>query len=200
MSSLDNITEFLDVDLEGIRLRNGKKRPSKNKYYFLRDTGYIVSLGGDRWTILDNSNLSRELLTNHTWYCRNGYAASMIPDDEGERVTIQIHRLVSECDDDLMVDHINRCKFDNRSGNLRNVSARMNNRNRSKQSNNVSGKQGVCRTIHLGKPVYRGQISGNNGKQIKKQFSITKLGETEAKRQAIEWRRAMELRLGYIGE
>jgi hypothetical protein len=99
-----------------------------------------------------------------------------------------------------MVDHINRCPFDNRSANLRNVSAKTNNRNKTKSSNNQSGKQGVYRTIHLGKPVYRGQIAGHNGKQITKQFSITKLGETEAKRQAIEWRRAMELRLGYLGE
>jgi hypothetical protein len=197
MCSLDNITEFLDVDLEGIRLRNGKKRPSKNKYYFLRDTGYIVCLGGDRWMILDNSDKTRELLTNHTWGCNSGYAESTVQKGSPR---IRIHRLVSECPDGLMTDHRNRLPYDNRLANLRNVTARTNQRNRTKRTDNTSGKQGISRRIINRTPYFEASVINDNGKRIYKYFSVIKLGEADAKRQAIAQRVAWEQQFNYIGE
>ena len=44
------------------------------------------------------------------------------------------------------------------------------------------------------------QSNDDNGKRLEKKFSIQKLGETEAKRQAIEHRKQLEIQLGYIGD
>ena len=44
------------------------------------------------------------------------------------------------------------------------------------------------------------RIYDNNGKRLEKKFSIQKLGETEAKRQAIEHRKQLEIQYGYIGD
>jgi hypothetical protein len=40
----------------------------------------------------------------------------------------------------------------------------------------------------------------NNNKNIQKCFSIAKLGDDEAKRQAIEHRKNLEIKYGYIGD
>jgi hypothetical protein len=48
---------------------------------------------------------TRELLTNHTWYCNKGYAMT-----HNERKNASMHRLLMHIDNSpLFVDHINRC-------------------------------------------------------------------------------------------
>ena len=73
--------------------------------------------------------------------------------------------------------------------------------NKTKYSNNTSGKQGICRYTHKsGMQYWKVQIKDNNGKMKAKLFSIKKLGDTEAKRQAIAHRIAWEQQYGYIGD
>jgi hypothetical protein len=100
----------------------------------------------------------------------------------------------------MVVDHINRHKYDNRTSNLRETTHAENSRNTTKNSNNTSGKNGVGKT-KIGKNNYwRAQICDNNGDRESKKFNIYKLGDAEAKRQAIAWRIQKEQLYGYIGE
>lgn len=56
---------------------------------------------------------------------------------------IKFHRLVTGCSDDMVIDHINHNKADNRKFNLRACSQHENNMNRSIVPNNTSGVTGV---------------------------------------------------------
>jgi len=60
--------------------------------------------------------------------------------------SFRMHRIINECPTDKMVDHINGNTLDNRKANLRNVTGKENQQNRSKgaQRNSKSGIRGVC--------------------------------------------------------
>jgi hypothetical protein len=119
----------------------------------------------------------------------------------------KVHRLVAfafcdkpdGCD---FVDHIDRNPQNNDRRNLRWTTLQDNQHNRKKSSNNTSGKQGVNRYTDKKKDLHywRVQIADNNSKVISKVFSIKKLGDAEAKRQAIECRKQLEVQYGYIGD
>lgn len=69
----------------------------------------------------------------------------------------------------LFIDHLNHNRDDNKVGNLRLVSLQENQKNRSKQSNNMSGVNGVCwdsqtnkwivRIKNIGKTYHLGRFS-----------------------------------------
>ena len=75
-----------------------------------------------------------------------------------------------------------------------------NNKNKSKQSNNTSGKNGISKNKKGKYSYWIASINYNNGNQIQKYFSIKKLGDASAKRQAIAWRVQKEQLYGYKGE
>ena len=200
MTSLQNIEEFLEIDLTQKQLRLGKKNPLKNRYYWFTKQYYIVQLSGnDNWCIMSSNQTTRDLLTEHVWRCGSGYAITDVRDEDGNKTTQKFHRLAIDCADDMVVDHINRHRYDNRTDNLREVTSGENMKNITKRSDHTSGKNGIRNTT-MGKNNYwRAQIS-DNGNRKHKCFSINKLGEAEAKRLAIEWRQQHEVLLGYIGE
>ena len=168
MTTLNNIEEFLEIDLTNKQLRDGKKRHNKNKYYWYSKQYYIVQLSADKWTIMSSNQTTRDLLTDHVWYCANGYALTNVYDEDGKKTSQQFHRLAIECDDDMVVDHINRLKYDNRTTNLRETTSAENMKNRTKQPNNTSGKNGISKD-KVGKYTYwRASINDNNGNQIQK--------------------------------
>ena len=139
MTSLNNIEEFLNIEIGDKKLRNGKKKQNKNRYYWFKDKYYIVSLPNDKWIIMSTGERTRELLTNYVWHCNNhGYAQTHI-----DNIMPKMHRMLMNPNDDTIIDHINRNRFDNRLENLRIVTRRKNNRNRTKQCNNISGFAGV---------------------------------------------------------
>ena len=57
--------------------------------------------------------------------------------------TIRFHRLIMDCPEDRVVDHINRVKHDNRKSNLRICTQAENSKNLSISKNNTSGITGV---------------------------------------------------------
>lgn len=104
------------------------------------------------------------------------------------------------------IDHINGKKGDNRIVNLRKASHKENHRNKPITSNNSSGITGVTRekrVVRDGVKIYvyyywRAHWYNENGKQLRKDFSIHKLGETEAKSMAITYRTEQLLLLNRV--
>ena len=67
MPSLEEIKTYLNIDLINKRLRDGKKHPSKNRFYYYHNDYYIVELSQNMWTILEDCRITRHLLENHVW-------------------------------------------------------------------------------------------------------------------------------------
>ena len=198
MTDLEKIEQFLDIDTDDKRLRNGKKKNNKNQYFYYKDQFYIVKLTQEKWMVCSDDDTTRKLLRNHTWYAHsNGYAVTDTKRN-GIRATKLFHRLVIEAQDKS--DHINRNTFDNRATNLRDVTSRQNMRNKTKHKNNTSGKQGIYRYVTRGYNYWMAYIYDNEGNRIYKSFSIKQYGEEEAKQKAIEQRLAWEQLYGYIGD
>ena len=77
--------------------------------------------------------------------------------------TVIAHRLITNCPKGFQVDHINGCRLDNRKENLRVVTSKQNNMNRSMRKDNTSGYKGV--TYKTRDKKYAAQIK-LNGKLI----------------------------------
>lgn len=61
------------------------------------------------------------------------------------RHVVMLHRAITNCPSDKMVDHLNRDKLDNRRTNLRIVTALQNQHNRKASRNSESGHLNACR-------------------------------------------------------
>ena len=59
------------------------------------------------------------------------------------KLSIRLNRFIMDCTDDMVVDHINHNKLDNRRENLRICTSQQNNINMPIRSNNTSGIKGV---------------------------------------------------------
>ena len=143
----------------------------------------------DMYMIAEDCIKTRKLLRLYNWHVGGGgYAMA----------TGKLwHALFLNYDKGLVADHINKKKFDNRFDNLRVVTYTENSRNRTKHCNNTSGKQGVGLWTGSGCECWRAQIRVGN-KFKAKRFSISKYGDDDAKRLAIEARKAMEVLYGFI--
>ena len=77
-----------------------------------------------------------DIVKDYNW-CINNYGYIL-----NKQVGL-LHRFIMSCPDDMVVDHINHVKLDNRRENLRICTQQQNMMNSSVQSNNVSGIPGV---------------------------------------------------------
>jgi hypothetical protein len=197
MASLQQVQAFLNIEIGDKRLHDGKKHKNKNQYYYYEQAYYIVKLTKDKWIIAEDCRKTRVLLRKHCWCSDKGYANTTV-----NKSSKKWHQLYFNYEAGLVADHINNNKFDNRIDNIRIATPGDNNRNRTKSTKNTSGKQGVCRWTNTtaGLHYWKVRIVNNNGKTISKVFSIKKLGDDEAKRQAIEHRKRLEVQFGYIGD
>jgi hypothetical protein len=198
MTTLNNIEAFLNLEIGDKKLKDGKKYYNKNQYYYYEQAYYIIKLTKGMWMIADDCNKTRKLLKKHCWCIDNiGYALTSV-----DKSAKRWHQLYFQYENGLMADHINNKKFDNRIDNIRIVTPSENNQNRTTRSDNTSGKQGVCYWTNMktGLHYWKAVIIDNNGKKITKCFSVKNLGTYEAKRQAIEARKALEILYGYIGD
>jgi len=107
-----------------------------------------------------------------------------------------IHRIVysmfNELPSNLVVDHIDGNALNNKIENLRAITQEQNSRNMSKSSANPLGVVGVTFKIkNKGTRSYRiyTAIYKLNGKNVSKEFFVSKYGEQEAFRLACEWRK-----------
>lgn len=80
-----------------------------------------------------------EQIKDICWHCQKEYIVGLL---NGKKVSM--HRLVLGCcDNNLVIDHINGDKTDNRKSNLRVCTQHQNSMNRKLNSNNKSGYKGV---------------------------------------------------------
>lgn len=140
--------------------RNYVKKNPYNMYLIGEETATIVinsKTYGRFEFLIDKDEMPRAAL--HKWSVnmnrnsKNGrtkpYAVSNI---NGKLV--KLHRFVSECPDDMVIDHINGDTTDNRSSNLLITTQEKNVRNRNKLNiNNTTGAHGV--NYHAGTNRYR---------------------------------------------
>jgi hypothetical protein len=190
MSSLQFIELSLNIDTTNMRLYDGLKKRNKNQFFWFRNQYLIVKLPNNLWFVIECSGESIELLNENIFYYER-YVRTK---------TGCFHNLLMTPPKGLVVDHINRKTWDNRCSNLRIVTQRINTQNKSIYSSNRSGVTGVSKQITKNYEYYRSSIFDNEGIEHYKLFSINKLGEVNAKNQAIAQRQAWKIQFNYLGE
>lgn len=129
-------------------------------------------------TLIDLDDVDK--VKSHKWHLKeNDYVCSG---------GILLHRLIMAPDDDMVVDHINHDKLDNRKDNLRICTQQQNMMNNKIRKNNTSGVTGVA--WHKEKNKWRSVIMVNH-----KQIHIGYYSDID---DAIEARRNAEIE--YFGE
>ena len=107
---------------------------------------------------------------------------------------VLLHRLVMDCPNDMVVDHINHNRLDNRKENLRICNSSQNNMNRNKNNRKTSGYTGVCYKPKINKwqayikekkkPIHLGYYNTpEEANEIRKQAEIDYFGEYRNKNQ-----------------
>lgn len=82
-------------------------------------------IGAGKFAKVDNQDY--ELVSRYSWYYRDGYALTKINNKE-----VRMHRFILQITDpNIVVDHINRDRLDNRRENLRPYTQLQNANNRS---------------------------------------------------------------------
>lgn len=135
------------------------------------------------------SECDKELIDNYKWYfSAKGYIVTNYRQD-GKKDTIKnLHRLLMNEPDGMVVDHIDGNTLNNTRDNLRICTQRENAKNQGVRKNNTSGYKGVSFKKHNQK--WRARIHVNDRDKF--------LGDFETIEEAIEARRKAELE--YYGE
>lgn len=145
----------------GTKLRNEYEIRGEVTSIFLRQRN-----GGILETIIDTDDLKKVKILNGSWYAEynkktDSYYARIGSRQNGIITRIYMHRLIMDCPDHLMVDHINHNTLDNRSENLRNVDNTVNQQNRYRcNKTNKCGVRGVCWDGRKGRWRVQGSIDG----------------------------------------
>lgn len=102
-----------------------------NKYVFREDYALVLikSKNGLFEAKIDREDVEKCKL--HTWSIE-GYPNNIYVSHRGRKITnLKLHRYLKDTPDNLIVDHINRDRLDNRKVNLRNCTIQENNMNKS---------------------------------------------------------------------
>jgi hypothetical protein len=135
--------------------------------------GIVFIYIGDKVTYVDMEDYNR--IKSFRWYIdKDGYVVGYV---NGKMV--KLHRFITDCPQDKVVDHINRNKLDNRKSNLRICSVKDNNKNHSKSCNNKSGYKNIYKVKN--RELWKVAIRAD-GNEYVKYFKLDELN------QAIEWR------------
>lgn len=122
---------------------------------------YKIPLTQGQFALIDICDI--DLVKEHSWYAawntrtNSYYAVAKIPNSEGKRVSIPMHRYIMNPPKEILVDHINIISYDNRRSNLRLATFSENIRNRLLSSSNSSGFKGVY--WHTQSKRWRAQIT-----------------------------------------
>lgn len=123
-----------------------------------------IPLTQGQMTIIDEEDF--QLAKQYKWHAHkqhNIYYAVTTIGQKPNRKAVRLHRLLSNCPERMVVDHIDGNGLNNCRDNLRICTNSENVKNRKIQINNTSGYKGV--TWHKREQKWRAQIQMNN-KQI----------------------------------
>ena len=138
-NEVDNL-RWSDISIKEAKHRDiSETKRKRNEYHIVEDIVYVLMKNTDKYMICDLEDW--EKYKDLTWMIVDGYACSNKNIDNPKR--LKFHRLVMNPPKDMEVDHINHNTLDNRRENLRVVSHLINMSNRSRLSNNKTGKNGV---------------------------------------------------------
>jgi hypothetical protein len=117
-----------------------------------------IKLTQGKVAIVDDEDY--EDLSKYPWRYNKklGYAMGHVTIDEKDK-TVYMHRFITNAPRNVMVDHENRNKLDNRKSNLRVATGSQNQCNRELPKNNKSGYKGV--SFNLSKQRWRAYIRFN---------------------------------------
>ena len=122
----------------------------RNQYEIRGDTVAIFLTRNDGTkleTLVDSAVLQKVTAFPNTWFAtwspstNSFYSISQVSSAPGQKTTVSLHRLITECPATLYVDHVNHDTLDNRLKNLRLVSQDQNMQNR--QYANRNSRSGV---------------------------------------------------------
>jgi hypothetical protein len=191
MTSIEEIKQKLNIEIGDRDIQPGMCKPMKNRFYNINNIFLVVEFKHDKYAVVSNDQKTRDLLSERVWCI--GPGGYMYNHTVGF-----FHQNYLNYEQGLVCDHQNRCKFDNRQGNLRIITQQQNMKNKTKRTTNTSGKNGV--SFDNIRQQWCASIHNNEGDQIKKSFSINRYGDAEAKQMAVEQRIAWEEEFGYDGE
>ena len=191
MTSIEELKQKLNIEIGDRDINPGMCKPMKNRYYNINNIMLVVEFKNDKYAVFSNDMKTRELLSERVW-CINAHRYVF------HSIVGYFHQNYLNYEQGLVCDHQNRCKFDNRQGNLRVITYQQNMRNKTKGKNNTSGKNGICFVPY--DHSWRARITNNEGVKIAKNFSINRYGDAEAKQMALDQRIAWEEEFGYDGE
>lgn len=118
-----------------------KANKKHNIYEFGEEFGVVFATNTGKEFYFDLEDYDK--IKQYTWSEDNrGYARTSLQEN-GNRQTIKLHKLITDTNNLQIVDHINQNKADNRKQNLRITTQQQNVLNSPKQSNNTSGIIGV---------------------------------------------------------
>ena len=157
----------------------------KNKFYISNNKAYINvnhKKIGTYWAIIDLEDFDKVNQYKTTWNI--GYKNNHIDgiktkiQKNKKREVVWLHRLIMNCPNNKVVDHINGNTFDNQKNNLRIVTNAQNRTNLSSISKNKSGYT----NIYLEKDgKYRVRINGKSFGRYKNLQDAIKIRDTHIK-------------------
>ena len=102
MATLADIENFLNIETADKRLRAGKKKENKNRYYYYNELYYIIELTQGKWMICSDNNETRQLLRDNCWYFNtDGYARTNV-----QGTNKYYHQLYLNYEEGLVADHV----------------------------------------------------------------------------------------------
>ena len=133
-----------------------------NTYDFKED--YVLMYIKDKEILISISDY--DLVSKYTWRVSPYNYVETTTYDKGNRKNLRLSRLLTDCPSNMVVDHINNNRLDNRRENLRVCTSQQNNLNVKKYSTSKSKYKGVtfckntnkwrAKTKHLGKTISLG--------------------------------------------
>ena len=132
------ITETTLINNKNENYSCGCLRKKINDIIIHDDYIEIILNNSDNNCLIDTEDY--ELIKNNHWVLSSdGYAIS----SSGDLFRKRMHRIIMHVNNDLLIDHINRNRLDNRKSNLRIVDNQHNSFNQTIRSTNTSGVIGV---------------------------------------------------------